>query len=114
MAEKRCYNLNEAMHYFGIDRNAFKTCIEPELEGKGVHVGTCLVYEAGDLDKAWDAFKKKAKASAATAVPSSQSSSDAVPKKTKARAKEAMPSANLGSDAWNAAVTKVLNKPRKK
>lgn len=114
MADKRCYNTNEAVHYFGIDLDAFKTYIEPELEGKGIHVGSCLVYEADDLDKAWAVFKKKAKATASAPSAPHQSSFEAQPKKTKERSKEAMPSAHLSSDAWNAAVTKVLNKPRKK
>ena len=58
MADKRSYNKKESIQYFGIDLSAFETYIEPELDGKGITIGTCLVYEAYDLDKAWEAFKK--------------------------------------------------------
>jgi hypothetical protein len=59
MTGKRCYNKTEATQYFGIDIDAFETYIEPELEGKGIVIGNCLVYEAREIGGAWDDFKKK-------------------------------------------------------
>lgn len=116
MTDKRCYNKKEAIHYFGIDLSAFEAHIEPELEGRGIAVGTCLVYEARDLDMAWEAFKKKAKRDAATPTSLPQVPSVPSAKKPKAAVKGAMPSPESGSAAWNAAVKKVLakDKPRKK
>jgi hypothetical protein len=116
MADKRCYNKSEAIQYFGIDRSSFETYIEPELEGTGIKIGDCLVYEVYDLDTAWDAFKKKARDTAAASISPAQTPRPAPAKKAKGRSKEAMPSPHSSSVAWNAAVTKVLEKgkPRKK
>jgi hypothetical protein len=110
MADKRCYNKSEAIQYFGIDGSSFETYIEPELEGAGIRVGDCLVYEAYDLDRAWEAFKKKASGAASVPGSPAQTPAAAPPKKAKGRSKEATPSPHSGSVAWNAAVTKVLEK----
>jgi hypothetical protein len=116
MTDKRSYNKSEAIQYFGIDINAFETYIEPELAGKGIAIGTCLVYEARDLDTAWEAFKKKAKRDASVPTIPPQRESQASIQKTRAPLKGAMPSSASSSAAWNAAVTKVLakDKPKKK
>lgn len=114
MTGKRCYNKKEAIQYFGIDLSAFETYIEPELEGKGIAIGTCLVYEARDLDMAWDAFKKKAKRDAAAAATPAPAPSPAAAKKPKVQVKGAMPSPESSSAAWNAAVKKVLAKDKSK
>jgi hypothetical protein len=110
MVIKRCYNKSEAGQYFGIDLNSFETYIEPQLAGMGIAVGDCLVYEVDDLDRAWDAFKQKARATASASVAAAQPPAAAPQRKSKARTKEATPSPNSGSDAWNAAVKKVLEK----
>jgi hypothetical protein len=116
MADKRCYNKSEAIQYFGIDRSSFETFIEPELEGMGIKLGDCLVYEVDDLNRAWEAFKKKARDTAAASITPAKAPRPAPPKKAKGRSKEAMPSPHSSSVAWNAAVAKVLEKgkPRKK
>lgn len=116
MADKRCYNKSESIQYFGIDLSSFETYIEPELEGMGIKIGDCLVYEAYDLDKAWDAFKKKSRETALASPSPPQTRPAASSKKAKGPSKEATPSPHSGSIAWNAAVTKVLEKgkPRKK
>lgn len=114
MADKRCYNKSEAIEYFGINRSAFEVHIEPELEGKGIRVGSCLVYEARDLDLAWEAFKKKAKAKA-SALPRQRAETSETPlKKIKQRSREPMPSAESSSALWNAAVKSVLEKDKTK
>jgi hypothetical protein len=116
MANKRCYNKTEAAQYFGVDLGAFVKYIEPELDGKGIKIGRCLVYEVRDLDIAWEAFKKKAKSSSSGPVGHPQAPSQVAPKKARGMSKEAMPSPQSGSAAWNAAVKHVLEKgkPRKK
>lgn len=116
MTGKRCYNKKEAIHYFGIDLGAFETYIEPELEGKGIAIGTCLVYEARDLDMAWEAFKKKSKRDASALANPAPNPSSASAKKPKVQLKGAMSSPESSSAAWNAAVKKVLakDKPKKK
>lgn len=114
MTDKRCYNKKEAVQYFGIDLSAFETYLEPELDGKGIAIGTCLVYEARDLDMAWDAFKKRAKRDASAQTNPPQPSAPA--KKARAPMKGAMPSPESSSAAWNAVVKKELakGKPKKK
>lgn len=116
MTNKRSYNKKEAVQYFGIDLSAFETYIEPELEGKGITIGTCLVYEVYDLDKAWETFKKKAKRKASSPTSPPQAEAQAPTKKARAPLKGAMPSPEKSSAAWNAAVKKVLSKntPKKK
>jgi hypothetical protein len=109
MADKRCYNKSEAVQYFGIDRSSFETYIEPELDGTGIKVGDCLVYEVHDLNKAWEAFKKKARDTSASISPADVQAA-ASPKKVKARSKETTASPHSGSDAWNAVVKTVLEK----
>jgi hypothetical protein len=57
VTDKRCYSTAEAMNYLGIKRRSFEKHILSRLEGKGVRIGTCLVYEVRDLDAAWDDYK---------------------------------------------------------
>jgi hypothetical protein len=57
MLTKRCFNFAEAMAYLGIKRRAFHTHILPLLRGKGVRIGTSLMFEALDLDAAWERYK---------------------------------------------------------
>jgi len=116
MTGKRCYNKKEASQYFGIDPGAFETYIEPELDGKGIAVGTCLVYEVRDLDMAWESFKKKARRDASASAAPAPGPSPASAKRPRVQLKGAMPSPESSSAAWNAAVKKVLakDKPKKK
>jgi hypothetical protein len=107
MADKRCYNLREAVQYFGLNRHSFEAHILPELKGKGIRVGACMVYEVRDLDIAWEAYKQKLAAHAA-AAPTPQSAAGATSRS--GRRSKVMTSAESGSAAWNAAVTKVLAK----
>jgi hypothetical protein len=114
MADKRCYNKREATQYFGINLSSFQTYIEPELEGKGIKIGSCLVYEAYDLDMAWEAFKKKAKGNASAPISPPKRLSPVPPKKARGRSKEAMASPESSSAAWNAAVKTVLEKGKRR
>lgn len=57
--EKRCYTTSEAMAYLGVRRRTFDTVFKPLLAGKGVRVGTSVVYEKLDLDQAWETYKEQ-------------------------------------------------------
>ncbi|MHA6905446.1 hypothetical protein [Ralstonia syzygii] len=55
--DKRLFNTQEAMAYLGMKRKAFDTLIAPVLKGKGVKVGTSILFERCDLDAAWETYK---------------------------------------------------------
>ena len=53
---KRGYNYAEAIAYLGIKRRAFERHIRPRLPPP-TPCGTSLVFERGDLDRAWEAYR---------------------------------------------------------
>lgn len=55
MIEKRGFNRQEAMTYLGIKRKAFDTHIRPRVPA--VRIGSCLVFERFDLDRAFEEYK---------------------------------------------------------